>query len=268
MNTAFIIRFKRLVLFILPVLWLLMAFPLSAGVLLTKGRQAEVGILVESETALSLQSQSGAVNFKKDVLLWYALEKEIDTLFKAAQKAQAQGNNQVTMILYELSAAREPATQPQAQAELEGLRAAIIHAMTSGVSVKVAGAEEALSPEEKVMRGQQIIENGKALLERKHIDPKLAAETQKTANQNIADGTKLLEAGQKGLAEIKARQEADAARQKAAQETIAEAKQIYAAMDFSAWSQEDKLVNAGVVSVGGLMVLGLIWVMTVREPKG
>jgi len=252
----------------LPVLWLLMVFPLSAGVLLTKGRQAEVGTLVESETALSLQSQSGAADFKKDMLLWYAPEKEIDTLFKAAQKAQAQGNSQVTMILYELSAAREPATQPQAQAELEGLRAAAIHAMTSGVSINVAGADGTLSPEEKIMRGQQIIENGREMQGKKHLDAKMAAETQKIASKNIAEGTKLLEMGQKEMAEAQARQEAEAAKQKVAQEAIAEAKQIYAAMDFSAWSREDKLVNAGIVSAGGLMVLGLIWVMTVKEPKG
>lgn len=96
--------------------------PSFAGVLLTKSNQAEIGTLVESETAVSLQSQNGAVDYKRDTLIWYSVEREVDSFFKAGQKALSEGNLQVARILFEKSVDKETTTQIQAQSELETLK--------------------------------------------------------------------------------------------------------------------------------------------------
>jgi hypothetical protein len=92
-----------------------------AGVLLTKKSEVEIGTLTENETGVALQVQGGAVQFRKEVLLWYSVQPDIDTLLKAGKKAAADGNASAAKLLFNLSITRETATADQARAEIENL---------------------------------------------------------------------------------------------------------------------------------------------------
>lgn len=252
---------------------------LNAGVLLTRAKQAEIGTVVESENAVSFRLANGAANFPKNSLLWYSTESDIDTLLKAARRAKADGNNEAAMILYLLSAERENATKAQSLAEWELLNKTLLAgtaAQTPGVASAPA-IEASLGAEEKIARGRQMIQNGKETLAKSHMPGfseglsgagKSGTGSESIANRNIAEGERLVAEGEKELAERQARQEAEAARQREAQEVVAQSHQaIQGSPHMGEWTTEEKMANAGAAGVFILVVLAAVWQITMKESK-
>jgi len=146
--------------------------PCRAGVLLTKTKQAQTGSLTDAGATLTLQSSFGNIAYKKEDLLWYCVDRDIDTLFKAGQKARSDGNLPASLELFAQSATKEPTTQLQAQQELQGMRAQTVE---STLATPEAGGGDPyvnFSGEEKVARGKQMIQNGKDQLEQLKNKPK------------------------------------------------------------------------------------------------
>jgi len=240
-----------------------------AGALLTKTNQAQVGTLVESEAAVSLQSQYGAVEYKKDQLLWYSTSPEITTVFKAGQKALSDNNPTAARALFGISASKEPDTAIQAKEQIESLKTAVSTTLPSAVypSGPIVSVNDALSPEEKIARGKQMIANGKDMLTQEHLDTTHAAAIKATANQNIADGQKLMAQGEKELAELNAKKAAEQDALLAKQQEMQKANQVVAAVqNVSEWTPEEKKVNGGAALAFALMVLGSLWRITMKEP--
>ena len=121
--------------------------PLPAGVLVTIKSEAEIGNLTENETGVSLQVQSGAVQFRKEILLWYSVQPEIDTLFKAAKKAAADGNMAAAKALFDLSMVREPATADQVRGEIANL--ANVQKAAEAAKTRLAETEKLAEEERK-----------------------------------------------------------------------------------------------------------------------
>ncbi len=148
-----------------PLVFLILApFSLKAGVILTNTGQAETGTLIETGDVLTLQSPFGSVTFKKETVAWYSLDNDVNTLLKGAQKARSDDNTAAAMKLFEQSATREPATQSQANQELQSLRDKAI-AVATTASEPRGDPYANYSPEEKIARGKQMIENGNAQLQ-------------------------------------------------------------------------------------------------------
>jgi hypothetical protein len=202
---------KFLTLFALTTFFIFECSVSFAGVLLTKNKQAEVGSLIESDTSISLQSQFGAVDFKKENLIWYSIDKEIDSLLKAAQKAREEGNNEGAMALYAVSAEREPSTKSIAIQESQVLKLAT--QKSPEISNTLASATEVVpnSPEDKIKRGQQLVDSAKNLKSLTFIDKRVGEENKKLAEKNEKEGQKLIDEGKKELEAIKAQEVAAAA---------------------------------------------------------
>jgi hypothetical protein len=244
-----------------------------AGVLLTKSNQAEVGNLLESETSISLQSQFGAVDFKKDNLLWYSIDKDVDSFLKGARKAQSDGNTEASLHLYGLSVSKEPATKMQAQQELQVLELS---------TKKVPNTNAIPSPdappvtaEDKIKRGEQMVQNGKYLQSQTFIDKRVQAENKKLADKNVAEGQKLIDEGKKELEAVKAQQVAEAAvAQQVAEQKKEEEKKVEVAKQERQellkpieWTDTEVYVNYGTAAVLILAVFFAFWQITMKEPK-
>ncbi len=281
-------------------LLLLTQSPTNAGVLLTQSGQAQSGTLIESGEMISLQTQFGLIGFKKSELVWYALDRQVDTLFKAAQKAASEGNSTAALKLFQLSVAKEPATQMQAQQELQALRSAVVTQATTPPDAGTTESYDHLTPEQKIARGKQMIENGKTQHEmlktstkladpskgvnvipigqsgpntipmgqNSHIPPSVSDEekTRKAADALIHDGEELVKLGEAELADKKAREEEERKQREEIAAAITEAKASYAGFDsFQEWTRDEKLANGAVVSVFLLAILGILWQMTMKD---
>lgn len=284
MNPFFLMTCKKflLSLFLLMGISFLTMTSARAGVLLGKNNVAVIGTIVEGENSISLQSEFGAVEYKKDTLLWYSSAREIDTLLKAAQKARADGFPQAAMALYNLSLSKETSTQSQAKSEMEDLQAtlvnrAVANAEASGQNTSMGHLSEAsqLPPEEKIVRGNRMIQDGKDFLAKTYSDARSASAGKATGEQMIAEGNKLIAEAQRELAAIKALRDAEEARQRADQERQIEVqKKVEEAMktienipQISEWSPEDKRMNLIAALVVAILVIISIWTITMRDGK-
>ncbi|MBI4023461.1 MAG: hypothetical protein HY360_00675 [Verrucomicrobia bacterium] len=274
MNTSSLFRFKTFLILSFCAVAMSVAPMMSfAGLLVTKSKEVQIGTLVESQNAVSLQGQYGGVNFPKENLLWYSTDKDIDTLFKAGTKAKSDGNLQAAGLLFELSISKESATQTQAQGELQLVKAKMAETVTSVAPAAPGNITDNLSPEEKIARGQQMIQNGKEIMGKEHMNADTAAAAKKTADQTIADGTKLVEQGQKELADRKAKEAAEAAKQaaeaakrKEIEEQLNQAKQALEAIQHvSEWTQEEKMANGIAAIIFGVVVIASLWQITMKE---
>ncbi len=151
----------------------LSTLPCHAGVLLTKTKQTQTGALTDAGATITLQSSFGNIAYKKEDLLWFSLDRDIDTLFKAAQKARGEGNAPAALELFTQSAAKEPVTQTQAQQELQTIRAQALE-KTATTAEAATGGDPYInySPEQKITRGKQMIENGNTQLKQLESKPK------------------------------------------------------------------------------------------------
>jgi len=243
-----------------------------AGALYTKSKQAEIGTVVESESSVSLQSQFGAVDYKKENLVWYSIDPAIDTFFKAAQKAKEANNDEAAIALFNVSAAREPATQVQAQSESQVLQLA-----TATVPATAASTPEPdpKTPEEKIKRGEILIERAKALQTLTTLDKSVAKENRELGDKEMKEGKKLIEEGQRELEALKKQQAVEQAvaqqvveqqkeEEKKAEIVKQERKEIQKPIE---WTDEERYVNLGTAGLLILAVLGSLWQITIREPK-
>lgn len=247
---------------------LMVCSSLPAGVLLTKRSEVQIGTLTENETSVSLQVEAtGAVQFKKELLLWWSVQPEIDTLLKAGKKAVADGNRPAAKILFELSAGREAATASQARAELDTLdKEPPTAAPPVSPAAQPGDITDNLSPEDKIARGRQMIENGKQLLQQQTVG---GTSNEETGKQRIADGEKLVAQGQKELADIRAKKAAEDAKQ-AAEEAKKQAvkkdiEEVVAAP--AAVLPEERFANIGLAAGLALATLFALWQITMKEPK-
>jgi len=268
----------------------------QAGVLLTKTRQAQVGEITETEAALSLQSQFGKVEFKKENLAWWSTDKSIDTLFKAAQKAKEQGNAHAAQALFELSAAGEPATKAQSEAEIQVIKASVVATAVAGLSgnTNAPAPTATLTPEQKIEQGQQLIDQARAEAEAKKPASSFAtapggtiklgetapgtvamnkpppavdipAMEKKETEAKIKEGQTLIAEGQQALAQTNAPVETATALPKPS--APAPAPSIQVTFDFSDWTTPEKLVTGGIGVVFALVVLAALWQITMRHAK-
>ncbi len=236
-----------------------------AGALLTKSRQHALGPLVEGESSVSLQLPNGAVDYKKEVLMWYTADHDVDTLLKAAHRAYSDGNFQAALVLFERSAAQEPETQFQAQSELQSLRDAVDHAAATAAATSSTNTTT-LTPEDKIVRGQQLVQSGKAEIDSSHMDATTSAAAKSTGAKNVAEGNRLVAEGQKDLEERKAREAVEAAKQREIKDTLDQAKQAHAAIQTaSEWTSEEKLVNLAAGILFALILLGMLWHIAMKE---
>ena len=242
-----------------------------AGVVLLKNDQAEAGNLTETEDGLSYQTPYGTIEFKKENIAWYSTAAEIDTFYKAAQKALEQNELKIAVKLLNVSIAKEPATQNEAKVDLENvlntLRDQVLpqNQGTGDTPAVATGHAENLSPEEKIKRGNKLIADGKAQLEKAKAEPAGSlskSSSEKSANQKIADGKKLIEQGQRELAELQAQMAADETRKQEIQELIAYTTAVYANEN---WTKQEKLANTAVVIVFGLVVFFSLWQIATQE---
>jgi len=270
MNNASVTHFKRFLAFgfLSSTFAVFFSTQAHAGALVNKVREAQVGNVVESGTSVSLQSQYGAVPYPKDGLMWYSTSSEVDTLFKAGQKALSDGNRDAAQILFEASVSKEPATEKEARGEIASLKDARFQAHQPNTVTTTGSATDMLSPEEKIARGKEMIGHGKEMLSKEHLDAAgLGGASSSTANQTIADGQKLVAQGEK---ELKALQEKKAAEVAALQAKIEEEKKknraLEAVQNLSEWTQEEKYVNAGVGALFTLIVLGSLWGIVMKKP--
>ncbi|MDD2708556.1 MAG: hypothetical protein PHV34_11145 [Verrucomicrobiae bacterium] len=241
-----------------------------AGALVTKTGQAEVGNLLENPSGVSLQSEYGAVEHKKDQLLWFNTSREVDTLFKAGTLARSENNLQAAAILFEQSAAREPSSNSQAKIEWAAVKEALASQQQTKVEQTASKVEpppgDAMTPGEKVERGRKLIENGKTMLGQRRIDSTADAAAADTAKKNIAEGEKLLAEGEKELEEQRAREAViNAKKQEIREAGVASAKESLAAT--STWTREEILANIALAAIFGLVVLLALWHITMKEPK-
>lgn len=242
-------------------LFLALAFvagPARGGAILTKVGQASVGALVEGESTVALQLPNGAVEYRKDTLLWFTTAAEVDSLLKAAQKARSEGNSAAALSLLEQSAAQEPATQGQARAEIENLRTAIANQAAAAAATSAPSAPSLVTPEEKIAKGSQMIDGASNVLAAPFIDPKTKAAANEVANKNMAEGSRLVAEGQKELADQQAKAAAEAARRQEVQ---------VAAKVSTEWTQAEKLANVVVAGFLAILVLSSIHRIANREPK-
>lgn len=276
MKTSFVVRFKRNLL-IAPKLGSLMILCAGmglpsiafAGVLVTKANLAEVGTIVVTETEVSLQSQYGAVSYKKDALLWYSADAAVDSLYKAAQKAGQEGNTAAAVALYGLSIAKEPATKEQAKAELDTLKQSAVGLATQKVEVPTSIAPE-MTPEEKIARGQQLIDGAKTVESQQFLNEGSRNAAMEVAKKNMDDGKRLVAKGKAEAAAAKVKLDADLAaeaeKRREAEEARAQVHQLQEQLTtHSEWSSQDKLVNAGAAAVFALVVLVALWQIVMKE---
>lgn len=252
-------RFVRLALAVLA-----FAFPAAAargGAVLTRAGQASLGTLVEGETSVSLQVSNGAVEYRKEMLLWHTTDAEVDSLLKAARKARAENRADAALALYDLSLAQEPATIEEARAEAQALRASIAHQAAVTAATNAPSAPSLVAPEDKVAQGTRMIEGGKDVLAAAKIDPGLAAAAHATAQKNIAEGERLVAEGQKEIAERHAK--AAAAEAAAREENRAAANPTMG----SSWTKEEKLANGAVALLAGILIFSSLHRIAMREPK-
>ncbi len=248
------------------------SLPAWGGALLTKAKDAQVGTLVESETAVSYQSEFGTVPIQKDMLMWYSMDKEVDTLFKAGQKAKADGNELAAITLFGLSATKEPATQSRAQAEVDSLRRGRVDTVAAGGSIATAdpaNPNASLSPQEKIDRGKQMIEHGNTLNSAQHLDGGAggaAAGGGSPGSRAIADGTALVAEGEKELKAIKDAELAEAERKRLEREATLKAAEATAKIEYvSQWTDEEKRSNAIAYGVFNLIILIALWQVAMKE---
>lgn len=228
------------------------------GAILTKIGQASVGPLVEGESTVALQLANGAVEYRKDTLLWYTTAPEVDSLLKAGQKARAEGNTAAALALLDQSAAQEAATQALARAEIEALRASIANQAATTVATNAPSAPPMVAPEEKIAKGAQMIDGASNVLAAPFIDAKNAAAAHGVANKNLAEGNRLLAEGQKELVDQKAKEDAVVARRQEIQTTVAAS---------TGWTQEEKLANAVVAAFLAILVFSSLYRIVNRNPK-
>ena len=243
----------------------LISSPLFAGVILTKNRQAEMGVLVESSKAIALQSQYGAVDFKKDYLLWYSTEVAMDTLLKAARKARTDGNTQAAMILFDLSLSKEPDTKLEAQNEMDALEKELIRRLTSSDSTP----HDFRNPEEKIARAREMIDHANVFLNKTtYLNSQFEEEAKKTGKKILEAGNQLLAEGQQELAVQKAKQAAANAEEQKIREGLKRVKRsIEASIHITQWSDEEKIANAILVGLFGLVISSALWRMTHVKEK-
>lgn len=239
---------------------------LRAGVVLDLNKVAQLGTVTEDEKAVTLQTDFGSVPYTRDKLMWYTTDKAVDTLYKAAQKAKAENNGPAAMALFRLSAAKEPATQAEAEAEYSALKQS-----NAGPAVDPGGAAGAAqppheTPEEKIARGKRMIDNGNTLLKQDHIDGGGAAAAKDNGDRLVADGNRLVAEGEKELAEIKKREDEERARQAQIAENLAKAAEANAKTEYvSQWTEEEKKVNALTALGVAVVVLLYLWHIATKE---
>jgi hypothetical protein len=265
MNPSLFSSFK-IILITFFVQWLIGSFDAQAGLILTKTKDVQIGNATEDANGISLESQFGTLSFKKDDLAWYSTERTIDTIFKAAQLAASQGDSTSALILYEISITKETTTQSQAKSEMEDIRTKLVQSVTETLPSSPAIDVDSLTPEEKIARGTQMVENGNRFLQTTATDPKIIAANKATGEELIKDGNHLISRGQEELAERKAQQEADEARRREMTKSIEEANQSIQAMaDFRKYSDDEKrnlLIAAGLFA---LVTLLSLWQITMKE---
>ncbi|MCC7519271.1 MAG: hypothetical protein IT578_08815 [Verrucomicrobiae bacterium] len=232
----------------------------EAGVVFTKTGQAILGVLVENESSVSLQVPHGAVEYRKETLLWYSTAPEVDSLFAAARKARAETNAVAAAALYELSVAQEPATKEAAYAELETFRAAVADQAAATAATHAPAAASLVTPEDKIAQGKRMMEGGSNVLASTTIDVGLAAQAHATAQKNIAEGARLMAEGQKELADQQAKIAAATAQQQETKAAVAQAAE-------TGWTREERLVNGAVAVFLTLVVLASLHGIIQREPK-
>lgn len=230
MNTTFVAcLFKTLKSLFLLLAYQVLVGSLFAGVLLMKDKEAKMGTLVESANTVSLQTQYGTVDYEKEVLLWYSAEQDIDTFFKAAQRARAEGNVKAAMILFEVSLAKENAFQLQAAKELSDLK----EAMGKRKSINSVGG----IPESTTNDSNTLVTDGETLRaehDLKVIEPKA---------QQVAGVDK-----------------ADVIVDQKIQESVGHAKLSQKISQYTNnWTREEKLVNIVVIGVFVLLIFIFLW---------
>lgn len=249
----------------------------NAGVLLMRNGQAQAGNLVESENSLSLQTEFGAVEFKKQNLLWYSVSKDINTLYQAGQEAQNQGKSDVAVTLFKLSSAKEPANRPAAEHALELLRAANVRFGDEPAAAQgfETAAPTASSAEEKLKQGQRLIDSGNQILNQTALKGSTQDSNKKLAEKNIAEGQRLIDEAQRELDAIHKQQEAEAV----AAQQVAELKKVedekaqaiklerLEMLKPVAWTDTEKYVNYGTGAAFILIVFFVLWRITMVERK-
>ncbi len=270
MNNASVTHFKRFLAFsfLSSAFVVFFSAQAHAGALVNKAREAQVGNVAESGTSVSLQSQYGAVPYPKDGLMWYSTASEVDTLFKAGQKALSDGSHDAAQILFEASVSKEPATEKEARGEIESLKTARFQAHQQNTVVAAGSSTELLSPEEKITRGKEMIARGKEMASKQqHFDSPAMGTGASTANQTIADGQKLVAQGEKELKALQDKKAAEVAALQAKKQEMQKANQVLEAVqNLSEWTQEEKYVNAGVGALFGLIVMGSLWGIVMKKP--
>lgn len=245
----------------------LVALPLAipaasarGGAVLTRAGQASLGPLVEGESSVSLQVANGAVEYRKEMLLWYTTDADVDSLLKAARKARDENRAPAALALYALSLAQELATSEEARAEALALRASITNQAAVTAATNAPAAPSLVTPEDKVAQGTRMVEGGKDVLAAGKIDPDLAAAAHDTARKNIAEGERLVAEGQKEIAEKQA---------KAAAETASREEPRTAASPpiASSWTKEDLLANGAVALFVAILIFSSLHRIAMREPK-
>ena len=229
-----------------------------AGAILTKTGQASVGVLVEGATTVALQLANGAVEYRKDMLLWYTTAAEVDSLLKAGQRARVEGNFAAAFTLFDQSVAREDATQAQARTEIEALRTSIANQVATATATNAPSAPPLVTPEDKIARGALMMDGASNILAAPFLDANNAAIAHGVANKNLAEGNRLVAEGQKELTEQQAKVAAEATRRQEVQA---------AAAVKPGWSQEEKLANGAVAVFLAILVFSSLHRIASREPK-
>lgn len=137
--------------------------PIFGGVLVTTSKMVELGELTEEADQVLLQIPDGSINYRKDVLLWYSLDTQIDTLLKAARLAQSQDNTEIAVILFQQSAKRETDTRIEAELALEEISQQVYN--------KAANVERdpKVVAEEKLAQAKRLLEHANNLEKMEHL---------------------------------------------------------------------------------------------------
>jgi tetratricopeptide (TPR) repeat protein len=268
----------------LLLVWICCLLPapiLEAGVLVSKTRQVEAGPLTEGGDSLTLQGQYGSTQFKKSSLIWYSVDSSVNSLLAGGKKALSEGNEEAALILFEASLNREPVTKGEAYSLIQRVKATANARVAEQIAKTrtaieqappLPGETETISPEEKIRRGEALLESGRQMKSQTHISPATTEHFKAIGEKKITEGKMMVEEGRKQLEIMKAQQAAALAEMEAQQEEIRKAVEIdpqdrekyFAALKLTSSEKQVNFITA--LAFFGLAFLAF-WQITMREPE-
>lgn len=244
---------------------------------MTKTKQVEVGTVTDGGTTISIQPATGAkVDHPKANLLWFSADAAIDSFFKAGEKASADKQNEAAIALYEASVAKEPATQVQAQTELDALKSAPstpTPAPAPAAATPAPAASTPATPPAAAAPSSTTPAPATQPTPAATTTPAAAQPSTPPAAATPAPTDATTAAAQPAPApapapEATTAQPAPAAALPATStaESADKSKSKEVVSPIADWPKEDITVNAGVAAALGLIILMYLWQATMKEP--